>query len=102
MYFFFVKIIKQFLFVSDKNITNQSQKSFPLLQQNISELNLEESKPQCLITAGEHLKQHLNINYGFSNLDEYNSHILPPRITPKTNDQITIPKGNQSKYFCFC
>lgn len=82
------------MFVSDKNITNQSQKSFPLLQQNINELNLEKSNPQCLITAGQQLKQHLNSNYGFSNLDEYNSHILPPRKTPKINDQISIPKGN--------
>lgn len=67
--------------ISDKNTTNQFQESltFPLLQQNINEVNLEES--QCLRTAGEKLKQHLNSSCGFSNLNEYNSHIVPPRRT---------------------
>jgi len=67
--------------ISDKNTANQFQESstFSLLQQNISEVNLEES--QCLRTAGEKLKQHINSSCGFSNLDEYNSHIVPPRRT---------------------
>jgi len=63
----------------------------PSLQQNISELNLDESNSQCLKIAGEQLKQHLSSNYGFSNLDEYNSHILPPRKTLETNECNTIP-----------
>jgi len=64
---------------------------FPLLQQNISELNLDESNSQCLKIAGEQLKKHLNSNYGFSNLDKYNSHILPPMETLETNECNTIP-----------
>lgn len=67
--------------ISDKNTTNQESLTFSLLQQNISEVNLEEPQSQCLITAGEKLKQHLNSSIGFSNLDEYNSHIVPPRRT---------------------
>lgn len=69
--------------ILDKNDTNQFQESisFSLLQQNISEMNLEESQSQCLKTASEQLKQHLNSSCGFSNLDEYNSHIVPPRKT---------------------
>ncbi|XP_060854215.1 phospholipase DDHD2-like isoform X1 [Rhopalosiphum padi] len=68
---------------TDKNTTNQFQESstLSLLQQNISEVNLEESQSKCLRTAGEQLKQHLNSSCGFSNLDEYNSHIVPPRKT---------------------
>jgi len=77
--------------ILDKNTTNQFQESLPisLLQQNISEVNLEESQSQCLRTAGEQLKQHLNSSScGFSNLDEYNTHIVPPR---KTSENIIKP-----------
>lgn len=52
---------------------------------------MEESHSQCLITASEQLKQHLNSNYGFSNLDEYNSHILPPRKSLEINQHNIIP-----------
>lgn len=52
-------------------------------------MNLEESQSQHLKNAEEHLKQHLNTNYGFSNIEEYNSHILPPRKTLETNQHNT-------------
>jgi len=80
--------------ISDKNTTNPFQESltFSLLQQNINEVNLEESQSQCLRTAGENLKQHLNRSCGFSNLDEYNSHIVPPRRTlENAQHNITTP-----------
>jgi len=107
--------------ISDKNTANQFQESltFSLLQQNISEVNLEESQSQCLRTAGEKLKQHLNSSCGFSNLDEYNSHIVPPRRTLGINQHtvttpligyyitiiviniIIITTNDQSKYYDF-
>lgn len=93
VYCFIKNIYINICFVSDKTITNQFQESLglPLLQQNINELNLEESNSQCLKTASEQLKQHLNSNYGFSNLDEYNSYILPPRRKLETIECNTIP-----------
>lgn len=77
----------------DNSSTNQFQESFSFssLQQNITEVNLEESQSQCLKIAGEQLKQHLSNNYAFSNLDEYNSHILPPRKKLEPNQNNTIP-----------
>jgi len=83
MYLSSYKYTKYFCLILDKNTTNQFQESstLSLLQQNISEVNLEESQSKCLRTAGEQLKHHLNSSCGFSNLDEYNSHIVPPRKT---------------------
>jgi len=80
--------------ISDKNTASQFQESltFSQLQQNISEVNLDESQSQCLKTAGEKLKQHLNSSCGFSNLDEYNTHIVPPRRSlGNTQHTITTP-----------
>lgn len=85
-------------------LDNQFQESlsFSLLQQNISEVTLEESQSQCLITAGQQLKQHLNSSYGFSDLDEYSSHILPPRKTLEIDQYNTVSlKGIQSTYFSY-
>ncbi|VVC36241.1 Hypothetical protein CINCED_3A009347 [Cinara cedri] len=81
--------------ILQKSLDNQFQESFSQLQQNINEVTLDESQSQCLITASEQLKQHLSSNYGFSDLDEYNSHILPPRKTLETDQYNTIlPKDN--------
>lgn len=52
-------------------------------------MNLEDYQTQHLKNADKHLKQHLNSNFGFSNLEEYNSHILPPRKTLETNQHNT-------------
>lgn len=84
-------------FVLDKVITSQFQESstFSILQQNISEGNFQESQSPCLETAGEQLKLHINSNYGFSNIDEYNSHILPLKVSLETKHQSIIPsKGD--------
>lgn len=86
--------------ISDKNTNNEFQESSTFSQRytNISEVNLEQSKSQSLITASEQLKQHLSSNYGFSNLDEYNSHILPPRKSSEINKPNIISPGGDFSF----
>lgn len=82
--------------VSDKNTNNEFQESliFPQRHKHISDVNLEQSQSQSLITASEQLKEHLSSNYGFSNLDEYNSYVLPPRKSLEINQpNIITPEG---------
>lgn len=55
-------------------------------------MNLEQSQSQSLITASEQLKQHLSSSYGFSNLDEYNSYVLPPRKSLEINQPDIISR----------
>lgn len=85
----------------DKSTNIHSQEtSFPLLQ-NISEINLQESNT-CLKTAGEQLEKYFQRNYGFSDLDEYNTHIVPPKKSLEVNQYNTIPsKGMQfGMFYC--
>jgi len=52
-------------FFLDKNTNIQSQETSFSFLQNIGEINLKESKTQCLKTAGEQLEKHLQRNWIF-------------------------------------
>lgn len=77
--------------VSDKNTTNKFQEPFTssLSPKNITHLG--DTQSQSLKTAEEQLKKHLSSNYGFSNLDEYNSYILPPNKILETVQNNILP-----------
>lgn len=82
-------------FFLDKNTNIQSQETSFSFLQNIGEINVKESKTQCLETA-EQLEKRPQKSYGFSDLDEYNSHIVPSKKSLEVNEYNTIPpKGMQ-------